>query len=95
MWIKREDCHDVTEAAWHSGTLSTTPEGVASNFQQCASALASWNQNVVGNIPKKIAGKRRTLNAITNADKLGVRGAEINQLRGEINDLLDSEKIIW
>ena len=95
MWIKREDYHDVIEAAWHLGTLSTIPEGVASNFQQCASALASWNQNVVGNIPKKIAGKRRTLNAITNADKLGVKGAEINQLRGEINDLLDSEETIW
>ena len=48
-----------------------------------------------GNIPKKIVEKRRTLNAITSADQLGVRGAEINQLRGEINDLLDSEETIW
>ena len=43
MWIKREDCHDVIEAAWQSGTLFATPEGVASNLQRCASALASWN----------------------------------------------------
>ena len=85
----------MIEVAWQSGTLSATPEGVASNLQRCASALASWNQKVVGNIPKKIAKKRRTLNAITSVDQLGVRGVEINQLRGEINDLLDSEEIIW
>ena len=32
MYIKREDCRDVIEAAWQSGTFSTTPEGVASNL---------------------------------------------------------------
>ena len=95
MWIKREDCRDVIEVAWQSGTLSATPEGVASNLHRCASALASWNQNVVGNIPKKIAEKRRILNSITNVDQQGDRGAEINQLRDEINDLLDSEETIW
>ena len=95
MWIKREDCRDVIEVAWQLGTLSATPEEVASSLQRCASALASWNQNVVGNIPKKIAEKRRILNTITSADQLGVRGAETNQLRGEINDLLDSEETIW
>nr|XP_023912601.1 uncharacterized protein LOC112024185 [Quercus suber] len=47
MWAKREDCHDVIEAAWHSGTFSVTSEGIVSNLQRCASALASWNQNVV------------------------------------------------
>ena len=69
MWVKREDCHDVIEEAWHSGTLSATPEGIASNLQRCASALASWNQNVVGNISKKLAEKRKALNSITNVDR--------------------------
>uniref|UniRef100_A0A7N2R6D1 Endonuclease/exonuclease/phosphatase domain-containing protein n=1 Tax=Quercus lobata TaxID=97700 RepID=A0A7N2R6D1_QUELO len=68
MWVKREDCREVIETAWHSGTLFVTPEGVASNLQRCASALASWNHNVVGNIPKKIAEKRRALNSITTVD---------------------------
>ena len=77
-------------------TLFVTPEGVASNLQQCASALASWNQNVIGNIPKKIVEKRGALNSITtHVDQQGNRGAEINQLRKEINDLLDSEETIW
>ena len=85
----------MIKVAWHSSTLSAILEGVASNLQNCASALASWNQNVVGNIPKKIAKKRRALNSITTVDQQGSRGAEINQLRKEINDLLDSEETIW
>ena len=50
---------------------------------------------MVGGIPKKIAEKRRILNSITTVDQQGDRGAEINQLREEINDLLDSEETIW
>ena len=50
---------------------------------------------MVGSIPKKIAEKRRILNSITTVDQQGDRGAEINQLREEINDLLDNEETIW
>ena len=43
MWVKREDCREVIKAAWDSGALSVTPEGVASNFKRCADALVIWN----------------------------------------------------
>ena len=39
--------------------------------------------------------KRRILNSITTVDQQGDRGVEINQLREEINDLLDNEETIW
>ncbi|XP_075655081.1 uncharacterized protein LOC142625281 [Castanea sativa] len=94
MWVKREDCRKVIEAAWDSSTLSTTLERVAFNIDRCAIALANWNQNVMGNIPKKIQEKRRALNSLTMDDQQGTRGANINQLRKEINDLLDSEETI-
>ena len=94
IWTKRDDCKAVIDAAWCSGTLATTPEGIASNLQRCADALSCWNQNVVGNIPKKIQEKKRALAALSIADR-GDNGAEVNKLRGEINDLLDSEEIIW
>ena len=71
------------------------PEGIASNLKRCAIALANWYQNVVGNISKQIQEKRRALNSLTMDDQQGTRGPDINQLRKEINDLLDSEKTIW
>ena len=95
MWVKREDCHEVIKAAWDSSALSVTPEGVASNLIRCADALAIWNQNVAGNISKQIQEKRRALNSLTMDDQHGSRGADINHLRKEINDLLDSKETIW
>ena len=53
MWVNREDCREVIQEAWNSGTFATTPEGVASNLQKCEAALTNWNQNVVDNIQKK------------------------------------------
>ena len=95
MWVKREDCREVIKAAWDSGALFVTPEGVASNLKRCADALTTWNQNVVGNISKQIQEKRKALNSLTMNDQHGSRGADINHLRKEINDLLDSEETIW
>ena len=43
MWVKREDCREVIEAAWDLGTLSAMLEGVASNLKRCAISLANWN----------------------------------------------------
>ena len=94
IWTKMDDCKAVIDAAWCSGTLATTPEGIASNLQRCANALSFWNQNVVGNISKKIQEKKRALASLSIDDR-GDKGAEVNKLKGEINDLLDSEEIIW
>ena len=94
MWTKRDDCKAIIDAVWCSGTLATTPKGIASNLQRCADALSCWNQNVVGNIPKKIQDKKRALATLSIADR-GDKGVEVNKLREEINDLLDSEEIIW
>lgn len=33
LWVKRDDCREIIESAWYSGSLSTTPEGIASNLQ--------------------------------------------------------------
>ena len=95
MWVKREDCCEVIEAVWDLSTLSATLEGIASNLKRCAIALTNWNQNVVRNISKQIQEKRRALNTLTMDDQQGTRGADINQLRKEINDLLDNEETIW
>ncbi|XP_065637920.1 uncharacterized protein LOC136071032 [Quercus suber] len=95
IWIKREDCREIIKAAWDSSSLSATPKGVASNLKRCASALANWNQNVVGNISKQFQEKRRTLSSFTMDDQQGSQEADINHLRNEINDLLDSEETLW
>jgi len=50
---------------------------------------------VFGQIPKKIQEKRETLNTLVYRGRNGSLGGEINILRKEINELLDSEEIKW
>lgn len=71
-----------------------TPEGIASNLTHCAFELMAWNKDVIGNIPRKIQEKRKALNNLTAQDHDGSRGAEIDELRKEINELLDSDEIL-
>ena len=46
-------------------------------------------------VPRQIQKKRKTLSTLVLKDRDGSRGNKINTLRQEINDLLDSEEIIW
>ena len=47
-----------------------------------------------GKVPKQIQ-KKKALNNMVARDTDGSMGREINKLRREINDLLDSEEIMW
>ena len=50
---------------------------------------------VFGQIPRQIQKKRETLSTLVRRDKDGSLGSEINMIRNEINDLLESEEIMW
>ena len=95
MWAKRDDCYDIVEFAWNRGSLENTPEGITSNLNLCASALTLWSRDVIGNIPKKIQEHKKLLNTLTTLDRDGLHSVEINELRKDLNGLLDSEEVLW
>ena len=83
MWVNRDDCREIIQEAWNFGTFAATPEGVVSNLQKCEAALTNWNQNVVGNIEKKIHEKKRTLSSLTMEDS-GTGGLKLTSLEGKL-----------
>lgn len=95
MWAKREDYQEITEATWNGGNSLNTPEGIASNLSHCASELTAWNKSVIDNIPRKIQEKWKALNNLTAQVHVGSHRVAIDEIRKEINDLLDSEEILW
>ena len=95
LWAKRDDCYDIVESAWNRGSLENTPEGIASNLSLCASALTLWSRDVIGNIPKKIQEHKKLLNTLTTLDRDGSHSVEINEVRKDLNGLLDSEEVLW
>ena len=64
-------------------------------LKQCADKLTRWNKTTFGQVPRKIQNKRKALYGMVLRDRDGSLGREINKLRKEINDLLDSEEILW
>ena len=72
-----------------------TPSGIASVLTTCATDLKAWSSSAFGQIPKVIQDKRKKLCDLIQLDTDGSLGEEINQVRKEINDHLDSEEIFW
>lgn len=94
MWTKREECKDIIEAAWCSGNDLSTPTGVASALSACAADLKAWSLATFGQIPNVIQEKRKRLSFLIQLDSVGSLREEINQVRKEINDLLDNEELL-
>ena len=91
--MKREECKEIIEVAWCSRSNLSTPKGIASTLSDCAVDLKAWSLAAFGQIPKVIQEKRKKLSSLIQLDNDGSLGEEINQVRKEINDLLDSEEI--
>ena len=95
MWTKRAECKDIIQGAWDGSQDLNSPMGIAARLRCCAENLSKLNKMVFGQIPKKIQEKRETLNTLFSRDRNGSLGGDINKLRKEINELLDSEEIKW
>ena len=70
---------------------------MAEKLNQFAVELNRWNLATFGKVPKQIGPKKKkkALNNMVARDTYGSMGREINKLRREINDLLDSEEVMW
>ena len=64
---------------------------IVARLRYCAENLSRWNKMVLGQIQEK----RETLSTLVCKDRNGSLGGEINMLRKEINELLNSEEIKW
>ena len=93
IWTKKEECKEIIEAAWCFGDDLSSPKGIATALTACAANLKAWSSAAFGQISKVIQDKRKKLSSLIQLDNDGSLGGEINHLRKEINDLLDSEEI--
>ena len=95
MWAKREECKNIIQEVWGGRHELNSPNGIAASLSHCAEKLSSWNKMVFGQIPKQIQKKKEILSKLVCRDKDGSLGREINVIRKEINELLDSVEIMW
>ena len=94
MWTKREECKDIIKEVWDDSQELNSPIWIAARLNCCVENISRWNKMVFGKISRQIQKKRETLSTLVLRDKDGSLGSEINMIRKEINDLLDSEEIM-
>ena len=94
MWTKREECKDIIQEEWDGSQELNSPIGIAARLSCCTENLSRWNKRVFGKIPRQIQKKREAFSTLVRRDKDRSLDSEINMIRKEINDLLDSEEIM-
>ena len=95
MWTKCKECKDIIVAAWSNGGNLNTSKGMVIALNACAADLKAWSLATFGQTLKKIQEKRKRLSSLVQLDRDGLLGEKINQVRKQINDLLDSEETYW
>ena len=95
MWTKCKECKDIIVAAWSNGGNLNTSKGMVVALNACAADLKAWSLATFGQILKKIQEKRKRLSSLVQLDRDRLLGEKINQVRKEINDLLNSEETYW
>ncbi|MDD0148766.1 hypothetical protein PSY31_24095, partial [Shigella flexneri] len=54
LWVKEEQCGEIVQKMW-SGYAAGD---LLSCLNSYASELSSWNRNVIGHVPKKLANAK-------------------------------------
>ena len=95
IWTRRADYKELMKEVWNSNTVSHDPSSLSAGLKVCADRLAKWGSSVFWQIPKKIQEKKERLGELLRNDTSLQNGAEINELRKEINIMLDDEEVWW
>ena len=95
LWTRRADYKELIKEVWNTNSISHDPSSFSARLKVCADRLAKWGSSVFKQIPKKIQEKKESLGELLRNDTTLQNEAEINELRKEINLLLDDEEVWW
>ena len=68
---------------------------LSEKLKRCADHLTEWSKQLFGCIQKQLEDKNKQLTQVEYAVALGADYEIVKALKGEINDLLDKENLMW
>lgn len=95
MWLKEESFADVVTIAWLKGMCRGSGSPLHHCLEECRLSLTYWNKNYFGHVGKKLASLQTKLEMLECQKGSPPIMEEIQSTRREINDLLDTEEIMW
>ena len=95
MWLTHKGCQRQVKEAWASIKDGPTLEQIAHKIKVCQDQLAVWEKASFGSVKQTLQEKMKQLQRLEKMVGGGDKEDEIIQLKGEINDLLCREEIMW
>ena len=95
MWLTHKGCQRQVKEAWASIKDGPALGQVAHKIKACQDRLAVWEKDSFGSIKRTLQAKMKQLQRLEEMFGGGDKEDEIIQLKGEINDLLYKEEIMW
>ena len=92
MWAREGECKEIIEQAWDPYRV-LSDLSIKERLSRCQNNLRWWNQTVFGNVNKKLRQKKNRLQQLELLNMLNDNEAEIKELRQEVNEVLNREKL--
>lgn len=95
MWLSNPTCEETIQAAqYHTSSLDPSNE-ILKKIERCGPDLSWWNRNVFGSVRQELIRKKELLHRAKNVAMILGDNSRVQELKAEINVLLDREARMW
>ena len=95
MWVREAGCEDAIREGWSVQVQGSPMYSVVQKIKNCRVSLLNWSRTHVRASPRLIASKMARLEQLENMPMDEYRSNEVNDLRREVNVLMEKEEIFW
>ncbi len=95
MWARESGFEEAIKEAWRTNFTGTLLFIVAQKIKQCRVHLLQWSQSQLRVTLRLIETKKARLVQLENCPMDEYNSSEVNNLRREVNLLVEKEEIFW
>ncbi|XP_050238375.1 uncharacterized protein LOC126687864 [Mercurialis annua] len=91
MWLSHPDCEEIVKGGWNLAQGAD----VVNKISNCASSLATWNEEAFGNIYKQKRALSRQLESLQDLPNTGRIAVRRRAVHDKLSEVLKKEEIMW
>lgn len=95
MWLSHPSCEETVQVAWYSTFGSDLSKEILAKVEKYGSDLSWWNRDVFGSVRQELNRKKNLLVLAENQAIINGNNHKVQELKFEINVLLDREARMW
>ncbi|XP_004296207.1 PREDICTED: uncharacterized protein LOC101297422 [Fragaria vesca subsp. vesca] len=95
FWLREEDCRQVVESGWGSGTGRCPYSKLRNKIQNTRDLLLSWSKERFGSLRETIARTRERLGELYEEGQPSFSDEVRGELEKQLRELLQKEQAFW